>query len=350
MIQKPICCVAGKSGGHIIPCLQFAKKQYLKQNMPLLFISTTAALDKKIVAQFPEITNHLELALRNVPYGAWWKLPLFAFSFARATWKSFWYLKKHKPSCIISTGGFVALPVCIAGKLLGIPISLFELNVIPGKAVGVLTKLATTVFICFKETQSYIKRPCVLTQYPLRFSETSKAITPAEAKLQLGFSEIPLRQGFGQLRSPGGILAKKMLLILGGSQGSQFLNNLIQQIPITLLQTYLVVHQTGAEQVTECTNFYEKNNVDAQVFAYRDNLALYYQAADLIICRAGAGTLFEALFFEKQTIIIPLETQITDHQLNNAYAMQKMRPDLFSVLRQSDLNKENFFSILLNKM
>jgi len=326
MIQKPICCVAGKSGGHIIPCLQFAKKQYLKQNTPLLFISTTAALDKKIIAQFPEITDHLELALRNVPYWTWWKLPLFAFSFLEATWKGFWYLKKHKPSCIISTGGFVALPVCIAGKLLGIPISLFELNVIPGKAVGVLTKLATTVFICFKETQSYIKRPCVLTSYPLRFSEQDKKISPAEAKLQIGFSE-----------------SKKMLLILGGSQGSQFLNNLIQQIPIALLHKYQIVHQTGAEQVTECTNFYAQNNVPAQVFAYQDNLAFYYQAADIIICRAGAGTLFEALFFEKQTIVIPLETKITDHQLDNAYAMGKMRPDLFSVVRQHDLVKEDFF-------
>ncbi len=330
MIQKPICCVAGKSGGHIIPCLQFAKKQYLKQNTPLLFISTTAALDKKIVAQFPEITNHLELALRNVPYGTWWKLPLFAFSFLEATWKSFWYLKKHKPSSIISTGGFVALPVCIAGKLLGIPISLFELNVIPGKAVGVLTKLATTVFICFKETQSYIKRPCVLTDYPLRFSELDKNISPAEAKKQIGFSE-----------------TKKLLLILGGSQGSQFLNNLIQQIPLTVLKTYLVVHQTGIDQVNECTNFYENNKVTAQVFAYRDNLALYYQATDIIICRAGAGTLFEALFFEKQTIVIPLETKITDHQLDNAYAMERTNPDLFSVLRQSELIK---YPDLLHKL
>jgi UDP-N-acetylglucosamine--N-acetylmuramyl-(pentapeptide) pyrophosphoryl-undecaprenol N-acetylglucosamine transferase len=323
MIQKPICCVAGKSGGHIIPCLQFAKKQYLTPTTPLLFISTTAALDKKIVAQFPEITDHLELALRNVPYRAGWKLPLFAFSFLRATWKSFWYLKKHKPSCIISTGGFVALPVCIAGKLLRIPISLFELNVIPGKAVGALTKLATTVFICFKETQSSIKLPCVLTTYPLRFSEDDKKVTPEEAKKQIGFSE-----------------TKKMVLILGGSQGSQFLNNLIQQIPLSLLKNYVVVHQTGTDQVAECSDFYARNKIDAQIFAYQDNLALYYQAADSIICRAGAGTLFEALFFEKQTIVIPLETHTTDHQLANAYAMQRMRPDLFFVLRQHDLGKD----------
>ncbi len=323
MIQNPICCVAGISGGHIIPCLQFAKKQYAYSDTPLLFISTTAALDKKIVAQFPEITDRFELTLRNVPYRGWWKLPLFAFSFIQATWKSFWYLKKHTPSHIVSTGGFVAVPVCIAGKLLGIPISLFELNVIPGKAVKVLTKLATTVFICFKETSTYFKRPCILTSYPLRFSEQDKKITPTEAKLQIGFSE-----------------TKKALLILGGSQGSQFLNNLIQQIPIPLLQAYFIVHQTGSEQVVECIDFYARNNIDAQVFAYRDNLNFYYQAADIIICRAGAGTLFETLFFEKQTIVIPLETKITDHQLDNAYAMQRTRPDLFSVLRQGELVKD----------
>jgi UDP-N-acetylglucosamine--N-acetylmuramyl-(pentapeptide) pyrophosphoryl-undecaprenol N-acetylglucosamine transferase len=312
-MKKPICCVAGKSGGHILPCLQFAKITCLSTDTPLLFISTTAALDKKIVSQFPEISDHLELSLRNVPYGAFWKLPLFALSFTCAIWKSFWYLKKHKPSSVISTGGFVAIPVCIASKLLGIPITLFELNVVPGKAVKFLTRLATKIFICFKETQSYIKQPCILTSYPLRFSAQDKNLTPTEAK--------------------------KVLLILGGSQGSHFLNNLIHQIPLPILATYAIIHQTGAEQVGECTNFYQEHDLTAEVFAYRDNLALYYQAADLIIGRAGAGTLFEALFFKKKMIIIPLETKITDHQLDNAYAMERTRPDLFSVVRQAELVK-----------
>lgn len=323
MMKQPICCVAGKSGGHIIPCLQFAKTKYLSDDTPLHFISTTAALDKKIVSHFPEITDHLELSLQNVPYGKPWKLPLFLVSFSRGLWKSFWYLKKHKPTCIISTGGFVALPVCLASKLLGIPLFLFELNVIPGKAVNVLARLATKVFICFKETQSYIKQSCTLTPYPVRFSETDKKLTPFEAKARLNFSP-----------------TKKTLLILGGSQGSQFLNDLIQRIPLELLKTYQIIHQTGMEQVGECAHFYEQHTITADVFAYRNDLPTYYQAADLIIGRAGAGTLFEILFFEKKMIVIPLETKITDHQLDNAYAMERMRPDLFCVLRQEELSKD----------
>lgn len=317
---QPICCVAGKSGGHILPCLHFAKKQFPTSITSLVFISTTAALDKKIVSLFPEITNHLELAMENVPYRKWWKLPLFIFSFAKALVKSFWYLRNHQPKCVISTGGFVALPVCIAAKLLRIPIYLFELNVVPGKAVSILAKIATTVFICFNETQAFFKHPCILTPYPLRFSLADTTLTAQEARTQIHFSS-----------------TKKTLLILGGSQGSLFLNNLIQRIPIDLLARYQIIHQTGLDHINECTDFYNDHAIPAQVFAYRDNLAVYYQAADLIICRAGAGTLFEALFFKKPSIVIPLETQITDHQLENGYAMQNNYPHLFSVLRQADI-------------
>ncbi len=322
MTVHPVCCVAGKSGGHILPCLQFAKQHIPSANTPLIFISTTAALDKKIIAQFPEITDHLELSLANIPYRSWWKLPRFIFSFMAAIWKSFWYLKKHRPSHVISTGGFVSVPVCIAARLLSIPVYLFELNAVPGKATAALAHIATKVFICFKEAQKHFKRSCMLAPYPLRFSEADRSQSCSEARITIGLEP-----------------DKKTLLILGGSQGSHFLNNVIQQLPHEMLRTYQIIHQTGSDQVAQCTEFYVNSRITAQVFAYRDNLAPYYQAADSIICRAGAGTLFEALFFNKKTIVIPLETQTTDHQKDNAYAMQAMYPDLFSTLLQKEIAK-----------
>ena len=322
MTIYPICCVAGKSGGHILPCLEFAKQQIHSIETPMIFISTTAAIDKKIISQFPNITNHLELHLTNIPYRSWWKLPHFIFSFTAAIWKSFWYLKKQRPSLIVSTGGFISIPVCITAWLLSIPIHLFELNAIPGKATTVLKKLATKIFICFAVTQKYFKQPCIITPYPLRFTEKDRLQSTSEARNIIGFES-----------------DKKTLLILGGSQGSHFLNNIIQKLPNKVLRMYQIIHQTGSEQVSECTEFYVKNEIVAQVFAYRENLAPYYQAADVIICRAGAGTLFEALFFKKKTIVIPLETVTTDHQRDNAYAMQTMHPESFSVLLQYDVAK-----------
>jgi len=321
-IQK-ICCVAGKSGGHILPCLSFAKQHFSSHHLSLLFISTDATLDKKIAAQFPEINDHLKLPLQNVPYRKWWRLPFFGLSFLWSIGITLRYLKKHRPSHIVSTGGFVSLPVCLAARLLGIPILLFELNVVPGKATLFLAQFATTIFICFKETQSSFKQQCVLNAYPLRFTRDDKQRTPAQARALIGLAE-----------------NKKTLLILGGSQGSHFLNTLIQKMPLDRLSLYQIIHQTGIEQVAACTDFYASHGISARVFAYRDDLAPYYQAADLLICRAGAGTLFEALFFEKKTIVIPLETYTTDHQIANAQAIHKGRPDLFTVLLQNDLTQD----------
>ncbi len=329
---SPICCVAGKSGGHIIPCLQFAVSQYLsKSSVPLLFISTSSALDQKIKTQFPLINNHLALDLENVPYQKWWRLPLFGFSFIKAFWTSFWYLKKHKPSRIISTGGFITLPVCFAAKLLRIPIDLFELNVIPGKATALVSKFATNLFVCFKEAKNYFPRPSTFTEYPLRFTKADKKFSREKVLHFLGF-----------------IPTKKVLLILGGSQGSQFLNRIIQKAPIALLNQYQIIHQTGTAEVEQCTEFYQAHNITAQVFAYQSNLVPYYQIADHVICRAGAGTLFELLFFEKQCTVIPLETFSTDHQVDNAYAMHKAHPNLFRVLRQKDLlpNTDRLFTAI----
>lgn len=329
---SPICCVAGKSGGHIIPCLQFAAQDYLSQPFtPLLFISTTSALDQKIKTQFPLISDHLSLNLENVPYGKWWRIPSFTLSFFKAFAISFWYLKTHKPTRIISTGGFIGLPVCIAAKVLRIPIDLFELNVIPGKATTLLSRLSTTVFVCFKETQKYFKRPTILTNYPLRFSLADKQLSKQDA---LHFLEL----------DP----TKKTLCILGGSQGSEFLNNLLQQVPTALLQQYNVIHQTGIDHVQICRTFYTSSGIKAVVFAYQANLVPHYQAADFVICRAGAGTLFELLFFEKNSLIIPLETAVTDHQLDNAYAMEKAHPELFSVMRQESFksDKSSFVQLL----
>jgi len=144
---------------------------------------------------------------------------------------------------------------------------------------------------------------------------------------------------------------KKTILILGGSQGSIFLNNYIKQLIIKhplVSSTINVIHQTGSLDSTNWSYFYKKNNITATVFSYNPNLASVYCAADVIICRAGAGTLFEIEFFKKKCIIIPLKTNTTDHQIDNARAMSTEHPDLFVWLDQQDIEKkpEIFFSLL----
>ena len=100
-----------------------------------------------------------------------------------------------------------------------------------------------------------------------------------------------------------------------------------------------IIHQAGNNEIKQLQLFYKQMHIPAQVFAYEQDLVPYYQAADIIICRSGAGTLFETAFFKKSCITIPLEIPGNSHQIDNAYAIQAMHPDFFTVLEQKEITK-----------
>ena len=87
------------------------------------------------------------------------------------------------------------------------------------------------------------------------------------------------------------------------------------------------------------------------MFSYNDNLEYYYKIADLVLARAGAGTLFELQFFKKKSIILPLSLSHDNHQVYNAYYMQKKNPELFNLVEAKDKVQElEIFSQILNKV
>ena len=317
--KKIIACVAGRSGGHIIPCLTLAKP-YTDQKYELLFFSSGQQLDTDILKNYTTITQHIPLTIINVPYKQVWKLPLFGTQFLKSCIVSLFTLIKKRPEKIISSGGYIALPVCLAAKILWIPIDLYELNVVPGKATKALAPLAKNRYICFSKTASYFSHSTQIAPYPIRF------ISPnTEKNSSLFTSYTP---------------TKKTILVLGGSQGSHFINQQLCQLISLYGPTLQVIHQTGSDHIGLLENFYLQNGINGTVFAYQQNIAPYYALADLVICRSGAGTLFETLFFKKRCITIPLETNITNHQLDNALALQTDHPELFFVIRQNELTQD----------
>ncbi len=306
-----ICFVAGRSGGHIIPGLTLAKKEN-KQDKQILFFTTHKELDKKTIEQ--EVVDiHIALWLDNIASNPI-KLARFGFQFCIALIRSFFYLIKYKPQKIVSMGGYISLPVCIAGLSLRIPIELYELNAQPGKATKILAPLAQTIFVCFKEAKKFFNpKKCYLTTYPIRFT---KHISKTEAYQQCNLES-----------------DKKTIFILGGSQGSIEINNNIKKL-IQEKQydpcAVQFIHQTGKQDTTNWEELYKKNNFQAFVFDYYASLEHCWTIADLVICRAGAGALFEALHFQKKCILFPLMAKTTSHQQENALAMIKEYPGLFS--------------------
>ncbi len=332
--NKVICVVAGRSGGHIIPGIIYVKNfTQTHPNYSVLLFSTDTQLDRSIIALYPYVFSYVPLTLRGVPGKKVWLYPLFFWEFVKAFFKSMGYLRAQRPERVVSMGGYISLPVSLAAWMLRIPVELFELNAVPGKAIRWLAPLAGKIYICFDEAKGYFKREKnMLTDYPLRFTAEDR-VTQASGRIHLGLDQ-----------------SKKTVLILGGSQGSKSINDLMIAVfkdRPDIASNIQVIHQAGASQEKPLEHFYEKHNIRALVFDYMHDLHYCYAAADLVIARAGAGTLFELLFFSKRAILIPLEIAMTDHQLDNAKALVRQRPDLFSLIRQGEIaSHKRFYEML----
>ncbi len=334
MKSSVICFVASKSGGHIIPCLTLAQRY--KENNPTIrtaLICGTSWLDNTIAASTSYIDDIFGLDIPPLPGKAFWKWPKFILKFSHALWRSYQFLKYVKATHLISTGSFITIPTACAARLLGIPVELYELNAIPGKAVRVAAPLASTINICFEQTQHFFSSPCTLVPYPLR-QTTPIDRTTAQEQLSLNNN-------------------KKIVFIMGGSQGSRFINQLWADWIIlnhNEAHQLQIIHQTGTNDPFDWVAFYEKQNMHALLFDFTNNLSSYYAVADVAICRAGAGTLFELKSYGLPALIIPLARRISTHQIENAHALARTTP-YFHVLEQEILEKDTtIFNQALRKI
>lgn len=326
--KKYICYVAGKSGGHIIPALTDAQKfLHERPDYNVLFFSTNGQLDCSIIQKYPWIFKHIPLSLDNVPKTNFFAWPIFMVQLIKTFCYIFFVLCRHRPEKIITTGGYISIPVCCVGFLLRIPFEQYSLDVVPGQAIKFLSPLATKIHLCFEKSTRYLpawiaRKKSIFTPYPLRYQESDK-LTKEEACIRLGIDP-----------------KKKVLCVLGGSQGSHFINQLMITCSRELLGSdYHIIHQTGGNDIQSVQNAYAAAGIDAHVFAFRNDLDVCYSAADFIIARAGAGTLFEILFFNKKACIIPLEMVSNSHQIDNATAMAERYPNQFIFICQITLEK-----------
>lgn len=324
-VKSTLCVVAGHSSGHILPALTLGI-QWLQARPQgsCIFFSTTKQLDKKILSHSEVPITHIPLNFESISLKKVWKLPRWFLSGIRSCIHSYRVLAQHNIEKVITTGGYIAVPVCIAAKLLGIPIELYELNAVPGKTIRFLSYISQTIYVCFTTTQRYFNNQnCVVISYPLQPALKVKPIKPQEARSNFGLHP-----------------TYTTILILGGSQGSLFINNVIKKWLFEAATTYAhiqIIHQTGNRDTTDWYALYKKYTIPAFVISYYDNMHQLYSAADIVVCRSGAGSLFEVAYFKKTCITIPLETQAGNHQIMNALAMRQQYPKRMEILRQHAL-------------
>lgn len=229
-------------------------------------------------------------------------------------------LRKLKPDVVFSKGGFVSCPVVWAAKMRGIPAIIHESDMTPGLANKLSIPFARKICYTFPETKDYIpKEKGVLTGIPVRESLFS-------GKAELGKRLC----GFND-KLP-------VMIIVGGSQGSQVLNNAIRGILNELLKKFQICHMCGKGNVDQSLN----NLSGYKQFEYiNEELPHVFAMADLVVSRAGATTIYELLALKKPNLLIPLSKQASrGDQILNAESFEKQ--GFSKVLMEEELNSKSF--------
>lgn len=237
--------------------------------------------------------------------------------------QSFWILLKVRPDLVFSFGGYVALPVALVAKLLGIRIYTHEQTVLPrlGLANRIISMVADKVFVSFPPAVNRNKANTVYTGLPLRQSIYGK------------------KKIFDNKH--------RTIYITGGKQGGHKINKVVFQILPKLLSFYNVIHQCGSnteyrdiDKAAELKNRLKEKSKNYYISEYftKEEIGPIFSSADLVIGRAGAHTVYEMLTLEKPSIMIPIPWTHFDEQTKNAEYL--VNSGLAEILPEHDLNAD----------
>lgn len=288
---------AGGTGGHLFPGIAVAEAvRRSEAGAEILFVGTANGLEKEMLPRlgFPlRLIPAEQLRGRNI-----WGMARAVWTALRGLGAAWRVIREFTPDLIFSIGGYASGPTVLAGWGRRVPCVLLEPNAIPGLANRVLGRFATRICVGFPRTvQFFPRQKAVYTGNPLRVSLSAPAQTqPAASRA-------------------------RTLLIFGGSAGARRLN---QTVPLALAclrqtgQPGRIIHQTGKADYDEVRAAYARCHLEAEVVPFIENMRDAYDAADLVICRAGAMTLAELTALGKPAILIPYPYAADDHQRANA--------------------------------
>ncbi len=224
--------------------------------------------------------------------------------------KAIWVIYKNMPNVILGKGGYASFPPLLAARIFRIPVIIHESDSIPGKVNLWAGKFAKRVALSFPEAAKYFtKSKTALTGTPIR-----KGI--------LGFTPEEGREVFNLEES------LPTILVLGGSQGAQKINDTIVDVIEELVKSFQVIHQCGVNNLEEVRGRADVVLVDSifknryQVYGSLNDAELRNASsvADVIISRAGGSAIYEIAAWGIPSIIIPLYKSAQDHQRENAYS------------------------------
>lgn len=311
----------GGTGGHVFPLVAVAEELRDQAKQKSIDLELHMMGDGDMLR---DAAKQNDISFSNVPGSKWRRygsltnltdILLLPFRFLIACVKVWWWM----PDVIFSKGGYAGFLPALAGALMFVPLYIHESDTIPGKANKRLATYARRIFLSFASSAQYFnKKKIIVTGYPIQ---------RAELKI---YDKTQALESFGLDAS------KPTVFIMGGSQGAKIINDTVTTALIDLIKQYHVIHQCGQMHFETLSKLAtsivkeEPDNADAITKGYRlypflsaEQLALAYSASDVVVSRAGAGSIFEIAAAGKPAIILPLTNSANNHQFANAQEFAK---------------------------
>ncbi|MEK7389151.1 MAG: UDP-N-acetylglucosamine--N-acetylmuramyl-(pentapeptide) pyrophosphoryl-undecaprenol N-acetylglucosamine transferase [Elusimicrobiota bacterium] len=322
--MKRVLIAAGGTGGHFYPGLALAQAIKARGWQPLIAIKSEDPAKPRLEAAD---LAWVEIDLRGLPRGLSLETVVFAGKLLAAAAFTCRVVRDFKPDLVLGMGGYLTFPVALAAWRYNIPFALHESNSILGLANSAAVKLGGELFwgLPPKSGQGRVVGTPIRSIFFTRQE-------PAAARKKLGLDP-----------------ARSTVLIFGGSQGAQTLNDLLpRQLKSSKSQ---ILHLAGKGKVETAHEAYRREGIQATVLEYLDDMPAAYGAADLVICRAGASTLAELASQRKPAVLIPFPHAAANHQEANARVFERagaavcvcetefgrrMGPILFDLLESPD--------------
>jgi UDP-N-acetylglucosamine--N-acetylmuramyl-(pentapeptide) pyrophosphoryl-undecaprenol N-acetylglucosamine transferase len=288
-----VCLVSGGTGGHLMPALVLARALRERGHAPLL-VTEGRAVEREYLERETGDVEALGLGEgRPTPL----RLPLW---FLRATLAARRLLRERRVDSVVSTGGRASLPIGLAARSLGKPLFLLEQNAVAGRANRWLSRIAARVYLGLPGART--RAQCdLLTGTPLR--PELYAVDQERARRALGLEA-----------------AVPVVLVTGGSQGAQRLNELTPAALCTLDRPLQVLHLAGPGRDAELRRRYAafESPVRAIVRGVAMDMDAMLGAADLVVCRGGGTTVAELMASGRPSVVVPYPHHRDRQQLRNA--------------------------------
>jgi UDP-N-acetylglucosamine--N-acetylmuramyl-(pentapeptide) pyrophosphoryl-undecaprenol N-acetylglucosamine transferase len=327
-----IIIAGGGTGGHLFPGIAIAQ-EFIKRDSAndVTFIGTKNGLEAMVL---PKLKFKLRTTIiRGFQRKGIVERIISLCSLPIACAQACYYVKKFHADIIVGLGGYVSFPAIAAGIVMNKPTVIHEQNSVPGLSNRIMGRFAQRIFVSFKNSIKFPRQKTVFTGMPIR----NEFVKEIDEKTDERVSTLREKQF--------------PILILGGSQGSREINLAVVdalQYLTHVKEKIRFIHQSGEADSKMLEQNYKKFSYDAIVIPFIDDMFSFYRKSNLVISRAGAGTLAELALCGRAAVLVPYPFAANNHQEENARVFVENGASL--MIRSPELSGRTLSSAILTLM